>query len=259
MTNPQDAPADYGVIGVGALAEAIVTGLSEGRPDAPRILLSPRGRERSARLAATYATVTAADDNQAVVDGASTILLCVRPQDAREVVGSLEFTSDHRIVSVMGAPALDGLAELVAPAADIVRALPNPAVGTRQGVTPLHPGGTPADELFDLLGGAMVLEEERLLDAAGTASSTVATHISYLVTVSQWLTDQGVASDVAQRYVASIFAGVGAELRGVSDIAPLVASHATKGGSNERLERLMRDRGVFTALTDSLDELHTGP
>lgn len=259
MTNLQDAPADYGVIGVGALAEAIVTGLSDGRPDAPRIVLSPRGRERSSRLAAAYPTVTVADDNQAAVDGASTVLLCVRPQDAREVIGALDFRADQRVVSVMGALALDDLAQLVAPATDIVRALPNPAVGSRQGVTPVHPGGTPADALFDVLGGAMVLDEERLLEAAGTASSTVATHISYLVTVSEWLTDQGVASDVAQRYVASIFAGVGTELRGVSDIAPLVASHATKGGSNERVERLMRERGVFAALKDSLDDLQTGP
>lgn len=252
VTNP--ASADYGVIGVGALAEAIVTGLSEGRPAAPRVVLSPRGHERSARMAAVYSTVTVADDNQAVLDAASTILLCVRPQDAREIIGALEFRPDHAVVSVMGAVALDDLARLVAPASDIVRSLPNPAVATRQGVTPVHPGGTPADALFDELGGAMVLDEERLLEAAGTASSTVATHISYLVTVSQWLSDQGVASDVAQRYVASIFAGVGAELRGVSDIAPLVASHATKGGSNERVERAMRERGVFTALTDTLDE-----
>lgn len=259
MTNTHDALADYGVIGVGALAEAMVTGLCEGRADAPRIVLSPRGRERSARLAATYPTVTVADDNQAAVDGAATVLLCVRPQDAGEVVGALEFRSDHRVVSVMGAPTLDGLAALVAPATDLVRALPNPAVGSRRGITPLHPGGTPADAMFDVLGGAMVLEEERLLDAAGTASSTVATHISYLLTVSEWLAGRGVASDVAQRYIASIFAGVGSELRGVSDIAPLVAAHATKGGSNERLERLMRERGVFTALTDSLDELHDTP
>ena len=46
----QDNAADYAVIGVGSVAEAIVSGLSRS-DEPPTILLSPRSRQRTARLA----------------------------------------------------------------------------------------------------------------------------------------------------------------------------------------------------------------
>jgi len=248
---------DYAVIGVGALAEAIVTGLSEGQVPVPTIALSPRGRDRSARLSARYANVHVAASNQEAVSAAATVLLSVRPQDAEEVLGPLVFREDHRVVSVMARHSLDDLAGLVSPASVIVRAIPNPAVARRKGITPLHPGGSVADALFDGLGGAMIVDEERLLSAVSVASATVATHFAYLRTVSRWLADHGVRADVADRYIASIFAGTGSELEGVTDLEPLAASHATMGGLNERIEQTMRDAGVFDTVRGALDDLYS--
>jgi pyrroline-5-carboxylate reductase len=54
MTEHALPAADYGLIGVGWLAEAIVTGLCEGRVGAPRIVPSPRSDERANRLAYRY-------------------------------------------------------------------------------------------------------------------------------------------------------------------------------------------------------------
>lgn len=47
----------YVVIGVGAIAAAIVTGLCEHAQDAPLIALSPRNASRAADLAARFPTV----------------------------------------------------------------------------------------------------------------------------------------------------------------------------------------------------------
>lgn len=259
MPEPSPSTAsirDLSVVGVGSLAEAIVVGLSDGWSDAPMIVLSPRGRERSARLAERFPNVRVAADNQSAVDAAGTVLLCVRPHDAEEVVGALTFRADQRVVSVMARHTVAGLQQLVAPATDVVRTLPNPSVARRQGFTPVFPGGTPVDDLLDVLGGAMVLDEERLLDAAAAASSTVAAHFAYLRTTSRWLADHGVAEDVASRYISSIFAGVGAELAGATDLEPLAVSHATPGGTNERVERTLRAAGVFDEVVAALDELH---
>jgi pyrroline-5-carboxylate reductase len=129
-------------------------------------------------------------------------------------------------------------------------------VAVRKGLTPVFPAGSAAQSLFDGLGGSMVLEEERLLDAASTAAATVAAHFSYLRTASGWLAGHGVAPTEADRFIASVFAGVGAELDGVSDLAPLAAAHTTPGGLNERIERSLRDAGVFATLTSSLDDLY---
>jgi len=63
--------ARYGVLGVGALATAIVTGLCEGVAEPPAVVLSPRNARAAAALAARHATVAVATDNQAVLDGAT--------------------------------------------------------------------------------------------------------------------------------------------------------------------------------------------
>src|SRR3954449_6989673 len=91
----------YGVLGVGALGAAIVTGLCEDASDPPRVLLSPRNAEIATSLAERFASVTVAADNQAVVDGAELVLVCVRPQVAHEVLAALSFPADRVVVSAV--------------------------------------------------------------------------------------------------------------------------------------------------------------
>jgi len=59
----------YGVLGVGAIGAAIVTGLCENVDEAPEVLLSPRNAGIAAGLAQRFATVDVAAGNQ----GASTV------------------------------------------------------------------------------------------------------------------------------------------------------------------------------------------
>ncbi len=106
-TAATDSPT-IGILGTGSLAAAIVRGLCEGVDDAPPILLSPRGERTSARLAAAYPGVTVAADNQAVVDGADTVLVCLRQDDAG-LLGDLTWRPEQTVVSAVAgltAPAL---------------------------------------------------------------------------------------------------------------------------------------------------------
>lgn len=70
----------YGMIGVGAIASAIVRGLCQGVAQPPSILLSPRNAGVAANLASRFATVTVCPDNQAVLDAADLVTLCLRLQ-----------------------------------------------------------------------------------------------------------------------------------------------------------------------------------
>ena len=139
MTRDAHAPV-YGIIGVGAIAAAIVRGLCRDADPAPAILLSPRNATLARDLAAEFPSVTVAASNQAVVDGASLVVLSVRPQDAGTVLPELRFREAQSIVSVMAGVPLDTLNPLVAPALDISRAVPLPAVERREGATPDLPG-----------------------------------------------------------------------------------------------------------------------
>jgi pyrroline-5-carboxylate reductase len=121
------SPPTYGVLGVGAIARAIVTGLCEGIDVPPAIVLSPRGAAISTELASRYPTVSVAVDNQAVVDGSDVVLVCLRRADA-ELLGDLTWRADHVVVSAVAGVGMPELRSLVAPAARGCRSVPMPPV-----------------------------------------------------------------------------------------------------------------------------------
>src|SRR5918997_1806918 len=100
MGHRSDRPADYGVLGVGAIAEAIVTGAcSADQP--PTMLLSPRNAARAAALSERFSSVGVGADNQAVIDRSSVAILAVRPQDAEAVLEEVTFREGQRVISLM--------------------------------------------------------------------------------------------------------------------------------------------------------------
>ncbi|HOQ52953.1 MAG TPA: pyrroline-5-carboxylate reductase dimerization domain-containing protein [Micropruina sp.] len=241
------------VLGVGSIAEAIVTGLSASDPER-RVVLSPRNPARSARLAAAHPNVSVASSNQAALDAADTVLLCLRAADA-PVLAELSFRPEQRLITVMPSPGVNDLAALVGRVAAISRAIPAVAVADRAGLTPVYPAGSAAQTLFDELGGSMALASEQQLDATSAASATVATYFALLQAIAEWLAGRGVDERQARRLVAAVFAGASAELAHSSDFAELAAQHATPGGQNERLVARLRAAGMFGQLTDGLDAL----
>ena len=167
-------PDDLGIVGVGAIAEAIITGLCEGRTTDTSIHLSPRGAARASRLAARYPSVHVADSSQAAVERADVVLLCVRPQDAPAALSDLSFQARQAVISVMAGIPIGALRTLVGPAEVIVRAIPLPAVARRAGLTAIHPRSEHARAIFDPLGGVMAVDDERALEALSASTATLA-------------------------------------------------------------------------------------
>jgi pyrroline-5-carboxylate reductase len=246
----------YGVLGVGSIAAAIVTGLCDGVSEPPEVVLSPRNAERAAALAARFPSVRVAADNQAVVDAADVVVVCLLPTDAAEILAGLAFRPDHAVLSAVAELHLAGLAQAVAPATDVALVTPLPAVATRSGATPVHPGTTAATGLFDRLGGSLVLDDEVAYESIGAASATVAAYFRYLGTIAGWLQDRGIPGDEARRYVADTFAALAGELSTPrADFDALAAAHATPGGLNEQLARDLAEAGVYDAVRTGLDRV----
>jgi pyrroline-5-carboxylate reductase len=244
----------YGVLGVGEIATAIVTGLCEGVEAPPGVLLSPRNPERAAALAARHPSVSVAADNQALIDGSSVLVLAIRPQDVHAILGPLRFRHDQPVISLLAGVSLAELAVLVAPADDLARAIPLPPVARRAGITAVHRGTPAARSLFGALGGVVVVDDPDAFEAMSAATATIAAHIQYVAAISGWLSAHGVAREEAERYVASMFAGVAEKLRD-GDLAKLARVHATPGGSNERFAALLEQAGTFDLVGRSLDAI----
>jgi pyrroline-5-carboxylate reductase len=252
-----DIPGELGVVGVGAIAEAIIVGLCEGENRPTSIHLSPRSAQRSSRLAARYPPAEIADSNQAVVDRAEVVLVCVRPEDASPVLSDLAFSAAQAVISVMAGVSIDTLRPLVAPAEVIVRAIPLPAVARREGLTMIHPDHELARGIFEPLGGVIALDDERAFDELSAASATLAAHLAYLDTISRWLVRRGIPEPDAARYVTALFAGVTRTLLAseTSDFAALADDHATPGGYNEQFREALRRAGTFDVVDRALDDV----
>ena len=247
---------DYGVLGVGEIAGAIVTGLCEGVDSAPRILLSPRNHDRASALAARYPSVSVAPDNQSVADRCPVVVLSIRPLNAGGILTQVNFHPGQTIVSVVAGISVARLAAMVAPATDVARAIPLLAVAQRSGVTPVHPANKAAQTLFGMLGGAGTVEDENAFEAMSAASGTIAAYFHYLAAVSSWLSQHGVAPELASRYVAQIFAGAAESLdSGSPDLEAIARAHATPGGINERFAAKLTEAGAFGLIGRSLETI----
>jgi pyrroline-5-carboxylate reductase len=250
-------PSDYGVIGVGSLASAIVTGLCHDVDAPPSVLLSPRNAAAAAELALRFPTVVVADSNQAVLDGSRTVVVCLRQAHA-DALGDLAWRPDHAVVSAVAGLPLARLTELVAPAGQVARAVPMPEVAARASVTPVHPPLAPALELLERLGGAMPVDDGDQFDAIMTALGTVAPFFEYLGVLAGFLVDHGLPAPAAQRLVADSFAGVLSTLAEADDpdFTELVKEYAPPGGGNAQLSAELHAARVFEAMRRALDTVH---
>ena len=247
--------AHYGVLGVGAIAQAIVTGACSA-DGPPTMLLSPRNAARAAALSGRFASVSVGLDNQAVIDGSETVVLALRPEDAGAVLPELTFRRGQPVISVMAGISLEELGRLVAPARAVARAIPLPSVNRRAGITPVHPSSAEGRSLFEPLGGVLEIADARTFEAASASTATIAAHFEYLDTIARWLAGQGVPLHDATRFVASVFGGVADKLRdSPEDLESLARDYATPGGLNEQFATALREARALEVVERSLDDV----
>jgi pyrroline-5-carboxylate reductase len=243
-----------GFVGTGTIAAAMIEGLC-ATSGAPQIIVSPRNADIAADLVARFANVRIAASNQAVLDESDMVLLAVRPQIAAEVLGELRFRPDHKVVSLIATLSLDYLRTAVAPAAQVIRAVPLPAVARRQGPTAIYPPDTAVGAMFDTLGTAVVLDNEGEFDAFTTTTAVMAGYFAFAGTVTTWMERNGIAADTARAFVGQMLAGLAGTAAAAPDrsFAALADEHQTRGGLNEQVFRAISVDGRLANLDQALD------
>jgi pyrroline-5-carboxylate reductase len=247
-----------GFIGVGEIAAAIVEGICNGPAPHPDIHLSPRGADTAAALARRHPTARVCPDNRSVAEAARLIVLAVRPGAVDEALREVRMKPGSVLVSTVAGVDHDHLARRLEPHVTIVRAIPLPAVRHREGFTAVHPAYPAVTALFGQLGGTCGVPTDRAFTALSAATATVSAHLGYLACVADWLTQQGMPSHAADRYVRSTFAGIGRGLEeDTTSLADLLTAHETPQGINEQLRRAWFDAPAQSALHGALDGILT--
>ncbi len=236
-----------GVIGTGTIASAVVEGIAGGGHD---IAVSRRSAAQSARLAQMFDNVTV-HDNQAVLDRSDMVFLGLMANAAAEILASLTFRSDQRVISLMADCPLERIAQMVRPARAAAVMIPFP--GIAQGGSPaLGYGDTDLlQELFGARNTIFALGSEAELATYNCAQAVLSPATVLVAEAADWLGAR--IEDLAQGE-AFLRALVGSSLMG-TDCATLLGALDTPGGYNQRLRNHMDRAGMNGALAEGLDKL----
>lgn len=204
------AEPTLGLLGVGHLGAALARGFRRAGVRSGRILLSPRGDAVRALAAETGCRIAA--DLPALVAEADIVLLCVRPDQAMDVLAPLRFRPGQLVVSALAAVSLAALAPRVAPAR-CVRAMPMTAAELGLSPTALHPPDAVAEALLAPLGPVLPMAREEDLDLA-TAGAVLYTFARLTVLLTRdWLVRAGMPPAAAEALAAAHLAAAAGMMR----------------------------------------------
>lgn len=245
--------ASLGVIGVGAIAEAVVEGLQAGEHPVD-VHLAPRSAAVAARLEHRYDRVHVWPDGQSVIEASEALILSVRPPQVESALADVHVPRDRVVISVVAGWSRSDLEALLPSRPTVVRAIPLPTVRARRGLTAVHPAFPLVEQLWEELGGCLVVDDEEAFSAVSAATGAISAHVAYVAEVSTWLGEHGVEPAAADRLTRSMFAGIGASLSVTGrSLADVLSSCETPGGLNEMLRSSWLTSRSLAELRTALD------
>lgn len=241
-----------GILGVGGLAGLMLRGLR----DAPyRFILSPRGAEASARLAADFGCEVG-KNNQDVVDRADAIFVSLPAATGAEALSGLTFRPGQPVLSAMAGTGLKRLAEVIGPARAAIGMMPGYANAYRMGPSILFPGDGFWEEFLSHVGPVHVLESEDQFTAAASFGALSGATVWWMGHLTDWFAARGLPPEVARALVAGTLKG-NAEviLREDRPMAEIAKGVTTPGGITLHLLDILNGKGALDAWHEGLDSI----
>lgn len=203
------------IVGCGTMGRAVAAGLAN-RPNVLQLaVVTARSRAACEQLGADLG-VEATQDNAAAIAQADLVMLSVKPQAARGVLtaaGVPEALSGKVLISICAGVSTEQLHHW-APAAKVIRAMPNTPCLIGEGMTVVSggPGATDSDletaaEIFSAVGRCRILDEKHLDAVTGLSGSGPAFACVILEALADGGVRMGLPRDVAVELAAQTFQG----------------------------------------------------
>ena len=245
-----------GFVGAGSIGSAIITGISTGSAPPQEILVYDPDKAKCTILERRFERVRVMDDNQAVLDSADCIFLCVLPQIAPQVLLPLQFREDHIVVSVIAVRPIGEIKEYVSPAHEVIRAVPLPPIAKHIGPVIYYPENEKVSGLFAGTAHAMEVTREDDLIVLSAITGLIAPYYSLINSIAKWAARCGVDERVAAEYsLAMIQAQSHLAREGNVVLEDLLEEVATVGGLNEQALRYVNNVNGFEPYLGALDVL----
>ena len=250
-----------GVVGVGELGGALLSGLLRAGYPADRLLAAARSPERAAAVVDRYGVQGAGAAGAA--EQADVLLLAVEPRDVRTLLGELApaLRPGAPVISLAAGTPLAVLEPGLPERTPVLRGMTNTSVALGKAMSVVAAGARAHDEHVDLvvavlerLGPVLRLPEEQL-DAVTALSGTGSAYFYFLV---EAMVDAGILLGLpratAHDLIVQTAVGAAAMLRDSGKQPVLLReSVMSPAGTAIRAIRVLEDHGVRAAMFAALE------
>lgn len=252
-----------GFIGVGGMAQAIITGLLK-RGAVPATDIFVHSAHETYKTFAEKTGVIAAVDNKTLVTQSDYVVLAVTPNAAVDVLHEIEPVLSAKtkvLISIVAGLPLNRLEELAGYDLPILRTLPNLNVAILAGMTAIHGNDQLTGEikktavgLFDAIGSTTVLPEDDFATFSALAGSSPAYVYFFIDALSRAGVKYGLTKAQATQIAAQAVKG-SAEMVLSSDDNPfaLIDQVSSPGGSTVAGLLAMEEHGFMTSVVKGID------
>lgn len=251
------------VLGGGKMGEALIAGLlASGWRSPDEITVTTRGEERNKELAATHGVVTSTD-NAAAIEGASVIVVAVKPQDMEALLASISkhAGTEQTLLSVVAAIPTSFIEARLHEPVPVVRAMPNTPSVVHEGMAGISRGRYADEEHLSLARevlehvGRVVTVPENYLDAVTAISGSGP---AYFALLAEAMIEAGIllglAREVSTELVVQTMLGSAKLLRDEEmhpvELREMVTS---PGGTTTRAIQVLEQSGVRAAFLNAIE------
>lgn len=248
------------IIGVGAMGEALASGLLAAGWQPAELALCVRRVERADELAHRTGCRVSLDAIEAI-EGRDVVVVAVKPRDVEELLKLLAGSvGDGQTVISLAAGVTTSTYQKHLGSVPIVRAMPNTPALVREGVTGIAPGEHAGAEHLEVaeqvLGavGAVRAMDETMMDAVTAVSGTGP---AYVFLLAEALTEaamrEGLSRDIAESFVHQTIRGAGHLLTDTSKSpAELRYEVTSPGGTTAAAIHVLEEKGFRAVVEDAV-------
>ena len=245
-----------GFLGSGAITTAMVTGFCLRASVTPYpIIVSDMRQEACEKLEQQFPDrVTAAKSLQVCVDHSDWIVIAVWPQAGKEVIESLTFRPDHKVINVMFDKTVEEISTWMNCKVDtMLHMIPGTFLAFYPGPIVQCPPTPEAAEIFGKIGKIVSVESRYQAAVFGAVTGCFAPMFAVLDHLIDWSVSEGVPEGAETEYYTYIFAAVTQEACG-KDRAGVhtMATVSTPGGINLQALDLITKAGGFDAWVNAM-------
>ena len=245
-----------GFLGAGAISTAVITGFCERAAHLPYpIIVSDMKKDACAKLQERFpGRVTAAKSLQECVDQSDWVIIAVWPQAGEEVIRSLTFRPDHKVINFMFDKTVEEIKPWMNCEVDtMVHMIPGTFLSFYPGPIVVCPPNPEVSQIFGEIGKIVNLDSRYHAAVFGSVTGCFAPMFAILDHLISWAESEGVPSDAAAQYVTNMFAAVCQEACGKDrEGVHYMATVSTPGGINLQALDLITKAGGFQAWVDAM-------